>query len=100
MGTGRFFAGLILGWVLVAWPTAGQAGLPQTLNYQGRLTLSGGTPVADSSGNTAVFRLYDAASGGTLLWTETWNGSVATKSGLFNVVLGSLSPLTLPFDQP
>jgi hypothetical protein len=77
------------------------AALPQTLNYQGRLTLTGsGGPVPDSTGNTVVFRLFDSLSGGTQVWTETWNGTVATKSGLFNVVLGSISPLNIAFDIP
>ena len=80
-----------------------QALIPTTLNYQGRIKLnSSGTPVADSSGNTVMFVIYNAASGGTNLWSETWNNAtscVTTTSGLFNVVLGSWTPLTLPFDQ-
>jgi hypothetical protein len=42
-----------------------------------------------------VFRLYDAATGGTPLWSEQWTGSngVRVSDGLFNVMLGSLTAL-------
>jgi hypothetical protein len=41
-----------------------------------------------------VFRLYDVPSGGTPLWEETWaeTDAVLVTDGLFNVLLGSLSP--------
>jgi hypothetical protein len=66
---------------------------------------SGGAPVPDSPGNTVVFRICadpSCTGGGDPLWTETWNSGtsiVDTKSGLFNVVLGTHNPITLPFDQ-
>jgi len=53
------------------------------LSYQGRLTNSNGVPVAD--GNYDItFKIYDALSGGTLLWTEIHNGAnqVAVSDGL------------------
>ncbi|MBL0121879.1 MAG: hypothetical protein IPP88_03840 [Betaproteobacteria bacterium] len=72
---------------------------PEAINYQGVLTDTGGTAV-----NTPVvmtFRLYNAATGGAALWTET-QLSVNVVNGKFNAVLGSVpaSPLTLPFDVP
>ena len=70
---------------------------PQTLNYQGYLTSSTGTPV-----NTTVvmtFRLYNAASGGVALYTETLP-PVSVTNGSFNVVIGTLTPIPLPFDVP
>ena len=70
---------------------------PQTLNYQGYLTNPGGTPV-----NTQVvmtFRLYNAASGGTALYTET-QLSVIVSNGGFNAVIGTVTPIPLPFDVP
>jgi hypothetical protein len=44
-----------------------------------------------------IFRLYDAATGGTPLWSEQWTGSngVRVSDGLFNVMLGSLTPLPI-----
>ena len=72
---------------------------PQTINYQGVLTDPGGTAI-----NVPVvmtFRLYNAASGGAALWTET-QLSVNVVNGKFDTLLGSVpaSPLTLPFDVP
>jgi hypothetical protein len=71
--------------------------IPETMSYQGALTDAGGNPVPD--GNVSLtFRLYDVASGGTALWEETQE--VAVSSGIFNAVLGSSTPLNLPFDKP
>jgi hypothetical protein len=84
-------------------PSAGASPLPSTLNYQGRLRLTGGASIPDGTGNTLVFRIYTQASGGSDIWNETWNSgtsNVATKDGLFNVVLGTYNPLIIPFDQP
>lgn len=76
-----------------------RAAIPTTLNYQGRMrNLSGGAPVADSTANSATFRLYTVLTGGSPVWSETQT-SVTTTSGLFNVVLGSANPLNVPFDQ-
>jgi hypothetical protein len=38
-----------------------------------------------------MFRLYDVASGGTPFWSATY--SVPTRSGLFNVLLGTSTPI-------
>ncbi|MGC1378032.1 MAG: tail fiber domain-containing protein [Anaerolineales bacterium] len=64
-----------------------------TIPYQGRLTdTSGG---ALNGAYTVVFRLYNVASGGSPLWEEYWTGvnSVQVANGLFNVMLGSLTPI-------
>jgi hypothetical protein len=65
------------------------ASVPLRLNEQGRLFQSGGdTPV---TGNVAmVFTIYDAATAGTALWTETY--SVTLDEGYFSVQLGSTVP--------
>ena len=70
--------------------------IPQTMSYQGVLTEANGNPVNGSVSLT--FKLYDAATGGTKLWEETQQ--VTVTNGLFNVILGSVNPLTLPFDKP
>jgi len=64
-----------------------------TIAYQGRLADSGGTPITNTV--NMIFRLYSAASGGTPLWEEQWTGanSVQVSGGLFNVMLGSLTPI-------
>ena len=55
---------------------------------------SGGSPLNGSY--SMSFRLYNVASGGSALWTETWLGgnSVLVSSGLFNVMLGTLTPIS------
>lgn len=65
----------------------------EQLNYQGQLTDSAGSPVADGS-YSITFGIYDASSGGTLIWTETQN-PVTVNRGLFNVILGSVNPIAL-----
>jgi trimeric autotransporter adhesin len=67
------------------------AAAPTALNFQGRLSTTVGAAVPDGS-YSVVFTIYDAPSGGISKWTETQ--SVTTSSGLFAVLLGSVSPLT------
>ena len=64
-----------------------------TIAYQGRLTDADGNPLTDTY--NMVFRLYDVASGGVPLWEEQWTGSnsVQASDGVFNVTLGSLTPI-------
>lgn len=70
---------------------------PQTINYQGYLTNPGGTPVDNAV--VMTFKLYDAASGGAALYSET-QLSVSVASGNFNALIGAVTPITLPFDVP
>ena len=65
-----------------------------TIAYQGRLADSGGQPLTGTY--PMVFRLYNSASNGTPLWEEQWtaSNSVAISDGLFNVMLGSLTPIS------
>lgn len=85
---------LVTVFILFAEITFGQA--PKTISYQGVLTDANGTIVQDGNYNL-TFNLYDAATGGTVLWTE--NQSVAVSKGIFNAILGSINPLTLLFDS-
>ena len=71
------------------------AQVPLTLGYQGVLTEASGTPLADGDYNL-TFKLYDVATGGAALWTETQTASVF--GGVFSVALGSATALNLPFD--
>lgn len=73
------------------------AQIPRTMSYQGVLTDANGNAVPDGS-VTMKFRLYEAATGGTAIWEETQ--SVSVVKGLFNTILGSITPLNLPFDKP
>ncbi|MBL0174348.1 MAG: hypothetical protein IPP94_03615 [Ignavibacteria bacterium] len=72
--------------------------VPSLMSYQGYLTDITGTPVSDGT-FAFTFSLYENASGGPSLWTET-QSSVQVRSGLFSVVLGSGNPIALAFDKP
>jgi len=68
-------------------------GINSQINYQGKIADSGGTAVADGSYGF-MFELYDAASGGNVIWTETWTatttaGAITIADGVFSVALGT-----------
>jgi hypothetical protein len=62
-----------------------------TMSYQGRL-VENGSPVTGSRSMT--FRLFDAASGGTLYWEEGPK-MVSVSNGLFTVTLGDTTPFNV-----
>ena len=86
--------------VLCCFTGSGPIGaeIPNTINYQGSLKETDGTPFdgAVSMG----FALYDSLTDGNLLWSDTQDVSVS--SGIYSVVLGSTAgnPLDLDFDVP
>lgn len=73
-----------------------QADVPAFLNYQGKVYDSSGlpigatgtasAPVASPVNRKVIFRIYDAVSGGTRLWTE--EQTVTISVGEFSVLLG------------
>jgi hypothetical protein len=64
--------------------------IPRMINYQGKLTDASGNPITGTKSMT--FKLWDVLSGGTTpLWTETQ--SVVVTDGVFNVLLGSSTPI-------
>ena len=72
------------------------AQIPNTISYQGILTDNKDNPVPN--GNVSLtFRLYNASEGGDTLWQEIQN--VMITKGIFNVILGSVTPLDLPFNK-
>lgn len=74
-------------------PSAAHAA-PGKINYQGRLADATGAAKPDGQYNMK-FRIHDAASGGTLLWSETreTTNRVAVTNGQFNVQLGAVTPI-------
>src|SRR3989344_8021630 len=88
---------LVTSYKLQAIPPA-LAAVPQTLNYQGKLTDASNVAVADGN-YIMTFRLYTSATAATTtaLWEEirtaTGDRAVVT-SGLFSVLLGSSTPFT------
>ena len=74
----------------LAFTTSASAAPPSTLGYQGRLATAGGQPI--TANLSITFRIYDVASGGSALWTET-QPSVPVDGGNLAVELGKLTPL-------
>ena len=66
------------------------AQVSRTISYQGLLTEPDGRPIADGD-YQMIMRLYDAPTGGTLLWEETQTAEV--EKGLFSVYLGETQPM-------
>ena len=79
---------------LILMPCTGDTAIPQKINYQGYLTTAAGVPV---DGPVQMhFSIYDAATGGSALWSETQ--TVTVTNGVYNVNLGDVVPINLPFD--
>ncbi len=90
----RFISYLTLIVLITAFTVMGQ--IPQTMNYQGVLTDNSGVLVPDGD-YSIEFNLYNISVAGSALWTETQ--TVTITDGIFNVNLGTVNPLSLPFDE-
>jgi hypothetical protein len=66
------------------------AQVPRTMSYQGVLTDAAGNPVPNGA-HTIIINLYDVPTGGSALYGETH--PVTTDRGVFNIVIGSVSPI-------
>ena len=78
---------------VVAAPNLPDTAVPRLINYQGVLTdPATGDPLPDGN-YPMTFSLYEVATGGTPLWSETQ--TVSVEDGLFTVLLGSAQPLEL-----
>lgn len=64
------------------------AEVPQLINYQGFLSDASGNPIDGL--RSIQFSLFGALTGGTAIWSETH--SVQVNAGLFDVMLGSVTP--------
>lgn len=77
-------------WTLLVWTAvSASAGVPRFISYQGKLNDQNGAPV--NGAITFIFSLYDAATGGTPLWTEAQN--LLVSNGIFSAHLGAVTPL-------
>jgi hypothetical protein len=83
--------------VVMIWASTGlaTATVPASMSYQGLLKDPSGTNIPDGTYGL-TFRLYSQSSGGAPLWSEAQ--SLPVQDGVFSAVLGSVTPLTLPFD--
>ncbi|HDQ99401.1 MAG TPA: hypothetical protein ENN51_03840 [candidate division WOR-3 bacterium] len=72
-------------------PETDAISIPRLVNYQGKLTDDFGEPLTGNYNFT--FAIYSAETGGSSLWSEA-HGGIPVADGIFNVVLGSVSPIT------
>lgn len=61
--------------------------IPKLINYQGKLVQANGVDPLQAGSYTLRFKLFDGATGGTLVWGESQQ--VAVTGGVFNVILGA-----------
>ena len=74
------------------------AEIPRLISFQGVLTDETGAPVQDSQ-YPILFQIFDRETGGgEPLWVESQ--LVSTVNGVFDVLLGTSTVLSLPFDEP
>lgn len=66
------------------------------ISVQGILKKGDGNAVADGL-YPLTFRVYDAEQGGAAIWTEI-QPDVELAGGIYNVLLGSVTPINLPFN--
>ena len=84
------FQRIIWALLILAVAHSASADAPRTLSYQGELTDLGGAAIVGTQNIT--FRLYDALSGGSELWSETLSVTTSER-GVFEVVLGESATL-------
>ena len=94
---GLFFVVAVVAAVTLSAPTAAAAQtVPYKINYQGRLTDSSGTPLANGTYNMKL-RLFSVATGGAAVWTEIRDVTtqmVTVTNGQFAVQLGDVTALS------
>src|SRR5574341_2035614 len=82
------FGAVVLGVALLS--NSARADIPKRINFQGVLKDTLGNPLPDGN-YSLTFRIYDAASGGNVLWQEA--GVFALSGGLLTHILGSFIPV-------
>ena len=89
MNTRNLGAGLVALLLVASSPCVAFAAdaVPPTLTYSGYITDAQQAPL-DGTTIDATFTLYDAATGGTAVWAESFTGVPVTR-GHFTVLLGS-----------
>ena len=86
---------------IFAYIPAARAAIPRTISFQGVLASPSGAPKPNGV-YTLVLRLYDAPSGGSVVWTEPNQAvTVSGGKGLFSTTLGAPTSFgSLAFDIP
>ena len=86
----KSFVLLAMGMVIFFFASVSSADVPDSINYQGKLTTASGGCLNDTVQMT--FTIYADESGTVSEWSETQT-QVVVKEGIFNVLLGSVNPL-------
>ena len=73
--------------------SSASAEIPQIINFQGKVTDTGGTPISDGD-YSMTFTIYDAETSGTSQWSSG-GMTVAVSNGTFSVLLGDTGQPTL-----
>lgn len=73
----------------LALPVQARAAVPGPLTHEGRLLDASGQPV--TTNQVFTYKIYDAATDGNVLWTETL--TVPVDQGYFSIQLGLMSPI-------
>ena len=77
--------------MLLAMASIATAEVPPLMHYQGHLTDAEGAPLDTTI--SMIFTIYDDSTGEGIVWDEE-QPSVVVSNGLFNVLLGSVNPIT------
>ena len=86
----KSIAFLAVGMVVFFLASVSSADVPDSINYQGKLSTASGGCINDTVQMT--FTIYGDESGTVWEWGETQT-QVEVKEGIFNVLLGSVNPL-------
>lgn len=78
--------------LIFAIPPSADAGVPMQMSYQGRMEDPDGNAVPDNV-YSIKFRIYDAETAGSELWSSDGFVPIAVEGGLFSHILGSTEPL-------
>ena len=90
MKLSRSWTLLLLGFTLAASVVKAD-GVPQLVNYQGKVYQPSGASVPDGAYKVA-FSIYDVPTAGTAIWTETYD-ALQVKGSSCHVLLGSTNPI-------
>jgi len=74
-----------------------KAQIPRLITVQGRLLDSSSSPVTTPV--SVIFKIFDDPTVGNELWSES-RSITPDSNGIFNIILGSVTPLDIPFDEP
>jgi len=85
------FSILVAGALIAGLTTCAFAEVPDSINYQGKLTKPDG-PYPPDTTVSITFAIYDDPTNVTPLWEEI-QPSVPAKYGIFSVLLGSVNPI-------